>query len=210
MQRIATTLLSLLLACLGGAVYSPVQAWVLRGEFVFQGKAPEAALVYMAEDHGLSADISPLVDQVDKTFSPEMVVGTKGAKMLFRNSDAVSHNLFVDDKDANVQFDIGLINAGHESSHTMDWDNKMVRGRCKIHPKMGVWIASIQSQYHTIVEFGKDKSFVIDKVPEHLSMVQVWLPHHPPIEFTINGGEAKEIELKRGDKPTGALKVTRH
>jgi hypothetical protein len=41
-------------------------------------------------------------------------------------------------------------------------------------------------------------------------MVKVWLPHHPLIEFTINGREAQEIELKRGDRPTGVLKVTRN
>jgi hypothetical protein len=191
-------------------MHHPAQAWVLRGEFAFQGKAPEAALVYLAEDQHLAPDISPVVDQVDKTFSPELVVGTKGAKMLFRNSDSVSHNLFVEDKDANVQFDIGLLNTGGEASHIMDWDNRVVRGRCKIHPKMGVWIASIQSRYHTTVEFAKAQSFVINEVPDHLSMVQVWLPQHPPIEFTINGGEAKEIALKKGDKPVGVLKVTRH
>ena len=62
---------------------------------------------------------------------------------------------------------------------------------------MGVWILSIQSQYHTIVAFGKENHFVINEVPDHLSMVQVWLPHHPPIEFTIHGGEAKEIEAQK-------------
>ena len=80
MKRIVTMLQCLVLACLGEVIHHPAQAWVLRGEFAFQGKAPEAALVYLAEDHHLSPGIAPLIDQVDKTFSPEMVVGKKVPK----------------------------------------------------------------------------------------------------------------------------------
>ena len=47
MKRIVTMLQCLVLACLGEVIHHPAQAWVLRGEFAFQGKAPEAALVYL-------------------------------------------------------------------------------------------------------------------------------------------------------------------
>ncbi len=198
---------SLLLLTL--AFYSMVQAGALRGEFAFDGKAPEVALVYFPEDKSLPATLTPTLDQVEKNFTPPLVVGTKGATVTFKNSDSISHNIFADDKDTNITFDVGLLSAGSAAAREIDWENNVVKCSCKIHPHMRAWIASITSKYYKVIDLDKTKSFEIPDVPAHLGVVKVWLPNYDTMELAIKGGESQDVELKKKGKAAGMVKLAR-
>jgi hypothetical protein len=208
MARFATKWVVPSLVLLVVASHSKVQAGVLQGEFAFEGKAPEVALVYFPEDKSLTAT-TPTLDQVDKNFAPLLVVGTKGAKIIFKNSDSISHNIFADDKDTNVKFDVGLLNAGSEASQDIDWENNVVKCSCKIHPQMRAWIASISSKYYRVIDLEKTNAFEITDVPNNLSLVKIWIPTYDAMESVMKGGESQDIELKKKSKVAGRLKLSR-
>jgi len=209
MRRLATLWIFPALLLIG-ASHSVAHAGAIRGEFIFEGKAPEVALVYFPEDKSLATTTAPTLDQVDKNFAPPLAVGTKGAKITFKNSDSIGHNIFVDDKEANVKFDVGLLNAGSEATQAIDWENTVVKCSCKIHPQMRAWIASIASQYYRIVDLEKAKNFEITDVPDHLSVVKVWLPNYDAVELPVKNGESQDIELKKKSKASGVLKLSRN
>ena len=209
-KRLATPWIVPALLLLSLASHRLGHAGALRGEFVFEGKAPEVALVYFPEDNSLTSATAPTLDQAEKTFTPALAVGPKGAKITFKNSDSIAHNIFADDKEANVKFDVGLLNAGSEAVQDMQWENTVVKCSCKIHPQMRAWIASISSQYYKIVDLDKGKSFDLSSIPDHLSVVKVWLPNYDPVEFTLQHGESQDIELKKKSKAAGTLKLSRN
>ena len=192
--------------------YGSLAADTLQGEFTFHKKAPEAALVYLPEDTGLSPDVEPVLDQQEKTFIPPLVVGTKGSKVIFQNSDSVSHNIFADDKEANVKFDVGLINTGGQASQEIHWENTVVRGSCKIHPKMRAWIASIASRYYEVIDFEEQENsfkFTMNTFPKEYSNVAVWMNRYEKIETALKKGESKTIQIKQKDEVVGELTLSR-
>ena len=72
------------------------------------------------------------------------------------NSDAINHNIYANDAEAKVNFDIGLASPGTEFQQTITWEeNTFIRISCKIHPKMRAWVGSVSSKYHTEVKFSK-------------------------------------------------------
>jgi hypothetical protein len=192
--------------------YGSLSADTLQGEFTFHKKAPEVALVYLPEDTSLSPDVEPVLDQQEKAFTSSLVVGTKGSKVVFQNSDSVSHNIFADDREANVKFDVGLINTGEHASQDLHWENTVVKCSCKIHPKMRAWVASISSKYYEIVDFEKQKQsfkFTMDNLPEELTKVSIWMNKYEKIETSVNKGESETVEIKRRDEVVGELTLSR-
>jgi plastocyanin len=206
-RRVGFSLVLVLLSTCGS-----LYANTLQGTFTFHRKAPDVALVYFSEDTNLSPDVVPVIDQKEKAFTPQLVAGTKGSKVIFQNSDSISHNIFADDMEANVKFDVGLIDAGGNASHDITWGNTVVRANCKIHPTMRTWIASIASKYYKVIDFEKNSnalSFEMNAFPESLSEVSVWLPGYEPLKTAIRKGESKTLELKKRDKVVGALTLSR-
>ena len=154
-----------------------------------------------------------VIDQVDKVFTTKLVVGTKGSNIDFKNSDTIDHNIYANDLNAKVDFDIGLVEPGGSSILPMDWDSgKIVRIGCKIHPRMRSYIANLSTKYHLILPFEKGKAsyeFELDNVPDELTRIKVWMPRYNPIELDISVGESKEVELTKKEKVYGTLKLTR-
>ena len=188
-------------------------AETLTGEFVFTKKAPKTGLIYFSEDQSLSEDRQTIIDQIDKQFTERLAVGRQGSSIVFRNSDSIDHNIFANDLNAEVDFDVGLVEPESESVIPMEWeDGKVVRIGCKIHPRMRSYIANISSAYYQIMPFKKGKTSYevsIDKIPSEFTKITVWMPRYDPIELTLPQGESKEIELIKKGKIRGTLRLNR-
>ena len=205
-----------LIAILLGAAISHAglaSADTLHGTFTFAKKAPQVALIYWPEDTSLPTSRPTVIDQQNKQFTQKLYVAPQGGHALFKNSDSISHNIFVNDKKAGVQFDIGLMQPGDNHTKEVEWNEKVVRCGCKIHPKMKSWVASISSRYYKIIEFKKGQKefqFSMNTFPEHLTKVKVWMPKYKEIELSIASGASKKVDLEKKGKPAGALTLTRN
>ncbi len=188
-----------------------LHAGSLAGNFAFKKKAPKGALIYFSEDQSLSTPAN--VDQKNTAFVESIVVGAKGNEAIFKNSDSINHNIFANDSELGVSFDIGLAPPGSEFKQPISWESgKMIRISCKIHPKMRAWVASLTSKYHHTVTFKKKQKkvdFEIEDVPDNLSKLVVWMPGYDPIDVAIKPGETQEVKLIRKKKTRGTLTLTR-
>ena len=184
----------------------------LKGEFEFNKKPPYGAVVLFGEDKSLEGKTGSVLDQKDKMFSKKIIVVPKATTISFKNSDMIDHNIFADDKDANVKFDAGLVAPGNDAKQASSWpEGTIFRIGCKIHPKMRSYVVVTSSAHFAEVEFdSKDKkaSFEIKNVPENLTKVNIWLPRYEKIEVEVKKGESKTVELKKPGKTTVYGKVT--
>ena len=178
----------------------------LSGEFEFAKKPPYGAVVLFGEDKSLEGKDGSVLDQKDKMFSKKIIVVPKGTTISFHNSDMIDHNIFADDKDANVKFDAGLVSPGNAAKQATTWpEGTIIRVGCKIHPKMRSYVAVVSSAHFAEVEFDskiKKAAFEIKDVPDNLSKVNIWLPRYEKIEVAIKKGETKTVELKKPGKTT--------
>jgi len=200
-----------LLALLSLPQAAPLAA-SLKGEFTMSGKAPEVGLIYFTEDKSASLKDPNTINQKNKEFTEKLVVGSKGSRVIFKNSDIINHNIFADDGEANVKFDVGLLPPGSLADQNIGWEDKVIKCSCKIHPHMRAWIASVTSRYYKIVTFQPDEKtvkFEMEGFPENLSKVKVWLPNYPTKEINIKKGESKRVEIEKADKSLGTLQLTR-
>ena len=189
-----------------------VLADTLNGTFTFKKKPPSVALLYFPEDTSLSSQVQTVIDQNNKQFSQKLYVTTKGANAIFKNSDSINHNIFANDKKSGVKFDVGLMQPSGSNVYEVEWQEKVVKCGCKIHPKMKTWIASISSQYYKIIEFDRSKkelAFDMNGFPENLSVIKLWMPAYEPIEVQLSKGESQAIELKKRGKIYGTLNLAR-
>ena len=183
----------------------------LTGEFAFKTRAPEVALVYFSEDKSLSLEVSPVIDQRDKQFIPQLVVGASGARVVHKNSDIMRHGIYARDRELNVDFETDLAEPGEVRHKTIDWEeNNVVQIGCRIHPMMKAWVACISSRYYQTVEFKqgeKTAKFKIEDIPNKLTKVKIWAPGYLPTEVVIQKGESKNVELRKGKKVSGVLRL---
>jgi plastocyanin len=195
-------------------ILCPLSAATLEGTFTFE-HPPRVALIYFSEDTSLDVATEVMVDQKDKEFTQVLVVAPPGGKVAFRNSDDVQHNVFADDKEAGVAFDIGLANPQSLSPQMVTWkEGQVVRCGCKIHPKMQMWIAASASRYHKAVSFApgsKDPvSFTLGEVPAAYTKVRIWLPRFDTQDVTLTPGVSSTVEIKRKDKIFGIVSLKLH
>ncbi len=186
----------------------------IEGKFVFEKKSPFIGLLYFSDDKPSEAMRSLEVDQIDKAFTKKIVVGTSGAKVIFKNSDTIDHNIYTNDTKTGILFDAGLVPPGKDSAVDMNWpQDHVIRIGCKIHPNMRSYIANIPGAHHVILEFAEgntEYSFVMDNVPGDIQKMRLWLPQYSPLEFSLAAGEAKELSLEKGEGKSGVLKIERH
>ena len=184
----------------------------LKGEFEFAKRPPYGAVVLFGEDKSREGKEGSVLDQKDKMFSQKIIVVPKGTTIAFKNSDMIDHNIFADDKDANVKFDAGLVAPGNDAKQNSVWpEGTIFRIGCKIHPKMRSYVVVASSAHFAEVEFdSKEKkfSFEVKDVPDSLNKVNIWLPKYEKIEVEVKKGETKTVELKKPGKTTIYGKVT--
>lgn len=87
----------------------------------------------------LAGDVSPEhpVNQADKSFSQTDITIKPGEKIVFKNSDTVTHNVFSNSK-VNP-FTIKIQQPGSTSTVQFD-DEGVTEVRCAIHPKMKLMV----------------------------------------------------------------------
>lgn len=187
-------------------------AGTLTGDFVFKKRPPRGALIYFMEDRSLKTETN--IDQKNTAFTKTIAVGAKGSTVKFFNSDTINHNIYANDRESQVNFDIGLAPPGSSFEQKITWEEgTMVRISCKIHPKMRAWIASVPSKYHATVTFPrktKKLSFEITDVPDSISKIKIWMPGYNAIEVDLPKGNSKAVELKRKKKKRGTLTLARN
>ena len=184
---------------------------MVTGQFRFSSKPPKVGLVYFTEDRGLTQPLT--IDQDGKQFLKQMAVASPGAGITFRNSANISHNIYANDSKLNVKFDLGLAlpDSDFSKSQPVSWpDGEVLKVGCKIHPNMRVYIASLASRYHKVLEFGDVVTDFEFKAPAaKLTKVAVWLPQYERITLTLKPGEQKEIPLKHEGAQAGSLVLNR-
>ncbi|MCO4784003.1 MAG: hypothetical protein KC646_16870 [Candidatus Cloacimonetes bacterium] len=184
----------------------------ITGTFTFKKRNPGVALLYFDQDKGLKVSNANL-DQMNKAFVKPLLVVNPGSEVKFKNSDAVDHNIYASDKKQKVNFDVGLITTGGDTNYKVEWDKgKVVKLRCKIHPKMKSYIASIESEFHKVVPFEKrekELTFEMSSVPENLDSLVIWMPKYKELHVNLKPGESKTFELTRKGKVKGFLSLKR-
>lgn len=201
---IAVSLLVLLAGSLPAAT--------LEGSISFE-QAPRVALVYFSEDRSLDAATTITVDQKGKEFTQMLVVAPPGGTVAFSNSDDVQHNVFAEDKEIGVSFDIGLANPQSVNPQPVSWkEGQVVRCGCRIHPKMQVWIAAIRSRHFKAMTFEPGAkgpvAFTIADVPAQYRRVRVWTPRFESQEVELTSGKPANVEFARKDKVFATVSLT--
>ncbi len=186
----------------------------LEGRFEFTSRVPREALVYFADDHSVSPQERVEVDQVNKHFTEKVIVGAKGSKILFKNSDEVQHNIFALNDKHNVNINLGLADPGQEKQEILSWPNEsFVKISCIIHPRMRTWVASLESRYYKVLSFHKKQkevNFQIANVPPEVIRLKVWMYNFLPIDLEIRPGESKEANVATSKKVYGKLFLKRN
>lgn len=183
----------------------------ITGKLVFEKKPPFAGALYIKE--GGSPVTSAMLDQANKNFDKKIFVVSKGVDFQIRNSDTFQHNIFVDDKDTGVRFDVGLMEPDTVVNKQVDWaSNTMTRIGCKIHPKMRSYVLNIPTNVYQLLEFNKKiKEYDINlaDVPDSTSNFVLHLTKYDVLEFSLSAGESKTIDVTRKDKKRATLTVSR-
>jgi cytochrome c peroxidase len=184
----------------------------LSGWFSFLKEPPQVGLIFFSEDQELQRAVT--IDQQGKKFLNAIAVGSPGEVITFKNSDAISHNVYANDKRLNAQFDLGLAPPKSDflTKQSLAWAaGGSVKIGCKIHPDMQSYVVSLSSRYYKEFEFRGERSarFTFTAPPAQLTKVAIWLPEYGLLEVPIALGERKEVELEKGGKLQGIVVLRR-
>lgn len=199
-------------ALFAGLLSLPAQAAdQLSGQISFSSRPAVVAVLYVP---GAGAhNETPVVDQVDKQFAESLVVVSPGQAVEFKNSDAVDHNIFANDIRKNARFDVGLMPPGGEQSIPADWDeNTLVRVGCKIHPKMRMYIASLEARFHKVIEFDsrtREYPLTLTGVPSDADTLVVRIPKYDVVELDLRKGSQWTVALTKKGQPRGEITLAR-
>ena len=198
-----------ILFAVGCMLVGNLHAGTIVAKIHFNKRPPSAGLVFI-NDGGATKSVT--VDQKNKRFVQKLYVFPKKHNMHFKNSDDIDHNIFANSHKTGIKFDIGLLPPGQKSTiDNSQWGDKvMLRVGCKIHPKMKTYISTIASSQYQVVEFSKKtKDYQVSltslagKQPFALRM-----PGYQPIEFNLNPGESKTVDLIKKSKVKGHINVS--
>ncbi|MDT8448416.1 MAG: hypothetical protein RRB13_16105 [bacterium] len=192
---------------LGLACAPLASAWELSGLMEFSTRPPTGMVVYLPEDQGRQGE--QLLDQKNKAFLPEFLLIPPGAQMKIKNSDEVDHNVYANDREAKVQFDIGLRPPGSTVSVPVDWnEGTLVKLSCSIHPNMRAWVLPVSSRYaqaFKIPSRARSFSFSLKNLPEKYSKIRLLVPGYSEIEASLPSAGELTIPLERKGRGKGTV-----
>jgi hypothetical protein len=155
---------------------------------------PVVAVVYLEEHpklkRGPLPDPPPVMDQIEMTIVPHIVVVPVGSTVEFPNSDDVYHNLF--SLSPARKFDLGRYGQGNSKSLTFKEVGE-VRVFCDIHPHMSGVIVVLSNQYFD--EVPPDGSYRIPDIPAGEYRVHAWHEHLDEQIKTVTIPAEGEVEL---------------
>jgi plastocyanin len=142
--------------------------------------APKDARTFPPQEY------TPVMDQANLTFTPELLFVRTGQPAEFRNSDDVLHNVNVKHEETREQAFNVAIPTGGNYDHTFARDG-FYRVGCDIHPAMAAAVFASATPFTTLA--GSDGSFAFEEVPPGPWIVTVY-----------TGGKRleKDVEVKGG------------
>jgi plastocyanin len=183
----------------------------VTGKLVFDKKPPFAGALY-AKGEGSGTNTATL-DQSNKVFNKKVFAISNGGKIEFKNSDTFQHNIFADDANSGVQFDVGLMEPNSVTNLDVSWkENSLTRIGCKIHPKMRSYVLNTSSGNVQLFEFDKkvkEYDFDLGEVADDTTEFTLNLPKYDALTFTLGSGESKTIDVTRKGKKRATLTVSR-
>ena len=155
------------------------------------------ALVYVKEgaDGQYTAPAEPAtIDQKGCLFAPHAMAVMAGQKVIFRNDDAVLHNVRSLSK-VNKAFNIAQPIQGMTTTKTFPEPEIGVKLRCDVHFWMASYIHVLKNPFFAIT--GDDGSFTIKGLPAGTYTLEVW---HETLGIqtqavTVGDGESKTIDF---------------
>lgn len=130
-------------------------------------------VVYLVPAGGAPALLAPVsaeFDQRNLQFVPTIVVVTPGSSIVFRNSDAIMHNVFHPERHL-AGFDLGTYPSREARSVTLSEEGAYLI-LCHVHPEMVAYVVVVASPYSTVTdEYG---NFQVEDVAPGRYFVRTW------------------------------------
>ncbi|ASG19882.1 hypothetical protein [Nitrospirillum viridazoti] len=178
-RRVGTALGSCLAACLALAPVVRAAAADLTVTVVDGAGHPVADAVVTATPDGPAlppaTPPSPLiVDQIDETFVPYVMVVPKGGTVTFRNSDLTRHHVYSYSEAAKFEF---VLSPGQIGQRKFDQAGIVALG-CNIHDHMIAHLYVTAAPFAAVT--GKDGKAVLGGLPAAGVTVAAWQPRLKP------------------------------
>jgi plastocyanin len=194
-QLRGSRLLALLLAT-AAAAPAVAQSGTITGKVdVTPAKYLAETVVYVKEAPGTFPPRTEAMDQRALTFTPHLLVVTKGDSVKFLNHDTVAHNVYSPDVDA---FNLGTFKQNEERTHVFKKEGAYSI-LCSIHPEMLGYVFATQNPYAAAVD--AKGQYTIKDVPPGTYKVAIWNSHlkAPEKSVTVTAGKpvTADFSVKR-------------
>lgn len=137
-------------------------------------KTVKWALVYVKEG-APAASAAPAesleIDQKGCMFIPHAAVARVGQKVIFKNSDAILHNVRSEAK-INKSFNIAQPVQGMTTTKTFAQAEVGIKMRCDVHFWMASFVHVLDHQFYAVT--GDDGSFEIKDLPAGTYTLEIW------------------------------------
>jgi plastocyanin len=134
------------------------------------------------------------IDQKGMTFVPHVTAIQKGGTVVFKNSDAVRHNVFTPDGE---KYNLGTWAQGESKSYTFK-ESGVYHQLCNVHPEMLGFVVVLENPFFAVT--GADGKFEIKDVPPGTYTLKTWGEKLPETtkQITVAAGSTATIKLEIG------------
>jgi plastocyanin len=134
------------------------------------------------------------VDQKGMAFVPHVVAVMKGGTVVFKNSDAVRHNVFTPDAE---KYNLGTWGQGESKTYTFK-EAGVYHQLCNIHPEMLGFVVVLDNPFFAVT--GPDGKFEIKDVPPGSYTLKTWGDKLPEVKkpVTVAAGAPTQLKLEVG------------
>ena len=134
------------------------------------------------------------IDQKGMAFVPHVLAVQKGATVIFKNSDAVRHNVFTPDGD---KYNLGTWGQGESKPHQFNTPG-VFHQLCNVHPEMSAFIVVVDNPYFAVTD-GEGK-FTIANVPPGTYTLKTWSEKQGETtrQVTVTAGGTANLHIDLG------------
>ncbi len=188
---LAVTILLAALPALAGVNVNGKAATASRG-------FPSVVILEPAGGTAAAASGSPApveMDQIDKSFQPNVLVARVGQPVIFKNGESLLHNIHVYDMDSDeTVLNVAQPIEGMQTEHRFDKPGTYAV-LCDVHPEMEAYIVIVDTPYAAVAE--RDGSFALDVPPGKYSMTVWSVDKKKRRNRTVEITAAGELTLER-------------